>query len=305
MTIHTMTVASLLIAGPAAAAAISTSRGAPKGSKVALRSDALPWASRPASLGASPTVAYAGDSGFDPAGLFGADPLAQGWDKDFYREAEIKHSRLAMLAALAFPVQEKLEPVLAKAFSLPDELLETAGRSPTILNGGLEQGEIPLTLLAFFAGGALVEKGFIEPLKAEQGDKYTLGDVGFDPLGLYGATPAEQQARQLQELQFGRLAMFAILAYVVEESVFGSSVLRETSAIVSELGNLRGLEADLASGVAGLEKGSTAAINELGNVRQLESDLATLSVKAEAFDKSAINELELDLKGSFLENVRK
>merc|ERR1719378_1481382 len=99
--------------------------------------------------------------------------------------------------------------------------------------------------------------------------------------------------------------MFAILAYVVEESVFGSSILRETPALLSELGNVRGLEADLAGGVAGLEKGSSSVLTELGNVPQLESDLATLSVKAEAFDKSAINELERDIKGSFLENIQK
>ena len=30
-----------------------------------------------------------------------------------------------------------LEPILAKAFNLPDELKETLGRSPSIVNGGL------------------------------------------------------------------------------------------------------------------------------------------------------------------------
>merc|ERR1719161_2498687 len=139
------------------------------------KSEALPWSDRPKSLEGT---SFAGDSGFDPLGLFGADPLQLGWDQKFYREAELKHARLGMLAALAYPVQEKLEPVLAKAFNLPDELKETLGRSPSIVNGGLEQGEIPLTIVAFLAGVAIVEY-LTDKLKKEQGSSYVPGDVGL------------------------------------------------------------------------------------------------------------------------------
>ena len=156
------------------------------------KSEALPWSDRPKSLEGT---SFAGDSGFDPLGLFGADPLKLGWDQKFYREAELKHARLGMLAALAYPVQERLEPVLAKAFNLPDELKETLGRSPSIVNGGLEQGEIPLTIVAFLAGGAIVEY-LTDKLKKEQGSSYVPGDVG---LPYVNAASVEQQAlRQLQ-----------------------------------------------------------------------------------------------------------
>merc|ERR1719389_1081504 len=121
------------------------------------KSEALPWSDRPKSLEGTNFV---GDSGFDPLGLFGADPLKLGWDQEFYREAEIKHARLGMLAALAYPVQERL------------------GRSPSIVNGGLEQGEIPLTILAFLAGGAIVEY-LTDKLKKGQGSSYVPGDVGL------------------------------------------------------------------------------------------------------------------------------
>merc|ERR1719171_2962364 len=262
------------------------------------KSEALPWADRPKTLEGE---RFVGDSGFDPLGLFGADPFALGWDKKFYREAELKHARLGMLAALAYPVQERLEPVLAKAFNLPDELKETLGRSPSIVNGGLEQGEIPLTIVAFLAGGAIVEY-LTDKLKKEQGSSYVPGDVG---LPYVNAASVEQQAlRQLQELQLGRLAMVSVLVYVIEESVFKTSILRETVAIFQELANVKSLETDVANGVLGAERGSSALLQELGNVKQLELDVASLSGKVTEFAKEGEELVLKDLQGSALENIK-
>jgi len=263
-----------------------------------MKSDALPWAERPKSLEGT---SFVGDSGFDPLGLFGADPLKLGWDQEFYREAELKHARLGMLAALAYPVQERLEPVLAKAFNLPDELKETMGRSPSIVNGGLEQGEIPLTILAFLAGGAVVEY-LTNKLKKEQGAKYVTGDIGLPYVN--AATAEEKAVRQLQELQAGRLAMFAVLVYVVEESVFQTSVLKETAAIFQELANVKSLETDLAQGVLNAEKGSSAVLQELGNVKQLELDVASLSSKVTEFAKEGEELIVKDLESNVAETVR-
>jgi light-harvesting complex II chlorophyll a/b binding protein 5 len=261
------------------------------------KSEALPWSDRPESLEGTNFV---GDSGFDPLGLFGADPLQLGWSQEFYREAELKHARLGMLAALAFPVQERLEPVLAKAFNLPDELKETLGRSPSIVNGGLEQGEIPLTIFAFLAGGAIVEY-LTNQRKKEQGAAYVSGDIG---LPYVGAANAEEQAlRQLQELQFGRMAMVAVLVYVIEESVFKTSILRETALILQELGNVKSLETDLAQGVLSAEKGSSAVINELGNLKQLELDVAGLSSKVTEFAKEGEELVVKDLESNVAETI--
>merc|ERR1719456_665760 len=67
----------------------------------------------------------AGDMGFDPLQLADSpDKLA------WYREAEVKHARLAMLAAAGWPLAEKLN------FG---GLLTKDGRAPSILNGGLDQ----------------------------------------------------------------------------------------------------------------------------------------------------------------------
>merc|ERR1719487_1629702 len=262
------------------------------------KSEALPWADRPKSLEGTNLV---GDSGFDPLGLFGADPLKLGWNQQFYREAEIKHARLGMLAALAYPVQERLEPVLAKAYNLPDELKETLGRSPSIVNGGLEQGEIPLTILAFLAAGAVVEY-LTNKLKKEQGASYVAGDIGLPYV--YASSVEQRALRQLQELQFGRLAMVAVLVYVVEESVTRTSVLRETAAIFQELANVKSLETDVAQGVLQAEKGSSALLQELGNVKQLELDVASLSGKVTEFAKEGEELVLKDLEGNVVENIR-
>merc|ERR1719171_1459972 len=268
------------------------------------KSEALPWSDRPKTLEGE---RFVGDSGFDPLGLFGADPFALGWDKKFYREAELKHARLGMLAAVAYPVQEKLEPILAKAFNLPDELKETLGRSPSIVNGGLEQGEIPLTVVAFLLGGAIVEY-LTDKLKKEQGADYVPGDVGLPYVAAggvkQGANLEQQAIRQLQELQVGRLAMVAVLVYVIEESVSQTSVLRETAAIFGELANVKSLETDVAQGVLQAEKGSSAVLQELGNVKQLELDVAGLSSKVTEFAKEGEELVVKDLESNVYETVK-
>merc|ERR1719223_1409956 len=66
----------------------------------------------------------AGDMGFDPLGLADTpDKLA------WFREAEIKHARLAMLAALGWPISE---------LTNFGGLLTSEGRAPAVLNGGLD-----------------------------------------------------------------------------------------------------------------------------------------------------------------------
>ena len=62
-------------------------------------SQSMPFMARPAALDGS----LAGDVGFDPLGFAkSSDDLMN------YREAEIKHARLAMLAAAGWPISELL-----------------------------------------------------------------------------------------------------------------------------------------------------------------------------------------------------
>merc|ERR1719444_294287 len=54
---------------------------------------------------------------FDPAGFCSNDNGAEGTATEgkirFYREVELKHGRVAMLAALGFPVAEQFHPLFA------------------------------------------------------------------------------------------------------------------------------------------------------------------------------------------------
>merc|ERR1719164_318814 len=65
----------------------------------------------------------AGDMNFDPL-MISDSPEKLAW----YREAEVKHARLAMLAAFGWPVSE---------LTNFGGLLRGDGRAPSLLNGGL------------------------------------------------------------------------------------------------------------------------------------------------------------------------
>jgi light-harvesting complex I chlorophyll a/b binding protein 1 len=175
-----------------------------------------------------------GDYGFDPLGLAATDlNLGSANEKDRsaayvlrdYREAELRHGRLAMLAAIAWPVQELVNPVLSRALREPDFLSQLGGMSPSVLNGGLGLGPIPFTVAAFAVLIAAVDLKSIE-LKGEVGEDWLPGDFGFDPLNILGgADIAAKRDMQLKELNNGRLAMLAVTVFVIEEFLTKTSVV--------------------------------------------------------------------------------
>merc|ERR1719484_531334 len=84
----TSSAALLLTLAPAGAILMSAPR----------KSEALPWLDAPT----EPWYGeMAGDCGFDPLGLAASPALLT-----YYREAELKHARLAMLAAIGWPASE-------------------------------------------------------------------------------------------------------------------------------------------------------------------------------------------------------
>ena len=157
-----------------------------------------------------------------------------------FREAELKHGRLAMLAAVAWPLQEIFHPILvdslrASGFGVRDALMETAGKSPSLLNGGLEQWEVaPALAIAIGLAGALEENDV--RAREDMGLQFNeypksrrAGDFGFDPLNIVGSLPAEDQFQfEEKELLNGRLAMIAVTCYVAEEFLFQTPVVRFT-----------------------------------------------------------------------------
>ena len=162
-----------------------------------------------------------GNKGFDPLGFATSLKTLK-----TYREAELKHGRLAMLAALGWPVSELFHPYLAKLAGASDLLVKAEGlpeKVPSLLNGGLEFIN-PLFFLAVIVFSGAVESVAINKIRAQD---YTPGDLGFDPLNIYkGVGSAEKQRElELKELNNGRLAMIAITGYAAQEFVSKVSVV--------------------------------------------------------------------------------
>ena len=139
----------------------------------------------------------AGDFNFDPLDISDT-PGKLAW----YREAEIRHARLAMLAAFGWPVSEILN------FG---KLLTSDGRAPALFNGGLENVNgvywLAVVALAIFAEKQALDKQFGKQ------DDYLPGMLGFDPLGL------DSESMRNAEVLNGRVAMMAITAFALEEAV--------------------------------------------------------------------------------------
>lgn len=182
-------------------------------------SKALPFAPRPKLLDGS----LAGDVGFDPFGFAGEDK--ESLIKN--REAEIKHGRLAMLAAVGWPIAELFDKKLAGLMGLPDALSKN-GASPNLLNGGLDKIEPEYWVLVIAIAG-IAELASFET-KEEKAKNYTPGDCGFDPLGLFPEERLKQLEMQTKEIKHGRIAMMAVLGYVVQEALYSSPVTAETPA---------------------------------------------------------------------------
>lgn len=163
-----------------------------------------------------------GNVNFDPLGLSRVDPSLfnrgsrTADDILFqYREAELKHGRLAMLAAVAYPAQETLNPFLADRYALPN-LLPQATLSPSLVNGGLT-AEILLFLLGLGAGLELYKTNNTSAYPADY--KWRVG-VGPDD-------DDRSRMRELQagEVWNGRVAMMAVLGYTLQEALTKQPVL--------------------------------------------------------------------------------
>jgi len=160
-----------------------------------------------------------GNKGFDPFNCATSLPVLKQ-----YREAELKHGRLAMLAAAGWPVSELVQPWLSKALGAPD-LLAQGEEAPSLLNGGLDKIN-PLFFMGVIIFSATVEATALNRMKAADAMP---GDLGFDPLKLYtGKDSAVQRDLELKELNNGRLAMLAITWYAVEEFLTKASVINDT-----------------------------------------------------------------------------
>lgn len=154
---------------------------------------------------------------FDPADFLGN--ARQEEDVKRWRESELTHGRVAMLASLGFIVQEQIIDFP----NLPFPHVE--GTAITHFQQVEAKGAVFWVPLVFAIGLAetyRVSIGWATPtsegfnkLKPE----YEPGNLGFDPLNLLPEDPAARKTMQDKELNNGRLAMIAIAAFVAQELV--------------------------------------------------------------------------------------
>merc|ERR1719217_1204607 len=119
---------------------------------------------------------------FDPLGF--SEGASEGKVK-FYREAEIKHGRVSMLACLGFVVGENIHPMWGGQIDVPSVM---AWQETPL------QGAMPAVAFLFLIHEVLSIFTFNSPFG---------GELGWDPLGLKPTSPAELKEMQSKEIENG------------------------------------------------------------------------------------------------------
>jgi len=196
-------------------------------------SQALPFANAPATLDGS----MLGDVGFDPLG-FSTTPVGpwfaglegrngQIGNLAWYREAELIHGRIAMMATIGF-----IAPGLLG--TLPGN--EWTGVDAYSNQNPLEAfSQVPgLAIFQIFLFATFLEIKRISYIK-EQGRNYQPGDLRigqgngrWNPFTL-NYTPEEYEEKRLQELKHCRLAMVGIFGLWAQAQASGIGVIEQLS----------------------------------------------------------------------------
>ena len=166
-------------------------------------------------------IAPAGD--FDPAGLLNdrsEDEVRR------YREAELTHGRVGMLASLGFLVQENFHPLFSGDNG---PAIQQIPQLPPWLWLVMSLGVGAAESLRIQAGWAnpYEKMDNVQSLKPD----YIPGDLGFDPLGLKPTDPEELRTMQEKELSHGRLAMLAAAGFIAQEAATGLTWGAEDNAL--------------------------------------------------------------------------
>jgi len=154
---------------------------------------------------------------FDPAGFCSQDNVTEGKIR-FYREVELKHCRVAMLAAFGFVVAEQFHPLFGGNIDVPSYVafqqtpLQTFWPAVTFI----------IAIAEVFSVFTFQNPAGSQPWSISL--DHEPGNLGFDPLGLKPTDAAEFAAMQTKELNNGRLAMIGIAGMVVQELVSGEKL---------------------------------------------------------------------------------
>ena len=190
----------------------------------------FPSPAAPAAKAAPATPAFSVETmpgALAPVGFF--DPLGFAANADEntlkrYREAEVTHGRVAMLAVIGFLVGEAVE---GSSFLFDAQISGPAISHFEQIPDGWD------ALIVTFIGAAEAQRaqiGWVDPANAQYDrpgqlrDDYYPGDIGFDPLGIRPEDPAELDEMITKELQNGRLAMLAAAGFLAQETANGLGI---------------------------------------------------------------------------------
>lgn len=160
-----------------------------------------------------------------PTGYFDPLQLSEGRSQaelKKYREAELKHGRICMVAAIGILVGESFNPFFDGLITGPaiyqfqqaDDLLSYFWVL-VLFTIGLVEGQNILSGWETPAGASI----------AQLKEDYVNGDLGFDPMGLKPTSAAAFDRLRTKELQNGRLAMIGVAGMVAQELVNGKGIL--------------------------------------------------------------------------------
>lgn len=166
---------------------------------------------------------------FDPLGLTSNMSVEE---IKRYRESEVTHGRVGMLATVGYLVGESFHPLFGGVIS---------GAANTHLTQVQEIAPGFFAVLTAFIGASEIYRASTgwESAKSLSGisddpnsafgarllDEYYPGDIGFDPLGFKPKTDEGFKVMQTKELQNGRLAMLAAIGMIVQEQVTHATII--------------------------------------------------------------------------------
>merc|ERR1711937_516881 len=136
----------------------------------------------------------------------------------FYREVELKHGRVGMLASLGILVGEQFHPLFGGNIDVPAYKAFQETPLETFWPAVVAAIAIPEMFSVF---------QFQEPDQAglwKMKEDHLPGDLGFDPLGLKPTDPKEFKEMQTKELNNGRLAMIAAAGMIAQELATGQKL---------------------------------------------------------------------------------
>eukprot|EP00746_Dinoflagellata_sp_MGD_P166785 gnl/MRDRNA2_/MRDRNA2_96922_c0_seq1.p1 gnl/MRDRNA2_/MRDRNA2_96922_c0~~gnl/MRDRNA2_/MRDRNA2_96922_c0_seq1.p1 ORF type:complete len:339 (+),score=75.60 gnl/MRDRNA2_/MRDRNA2_96922_c0_seq1:89-1105(+) len=147
----------------------------------------------------------------------------------FYREAELKHGRICMLAFLGIVVGEVVHPFYGGAMS--GTAMSIAAQVTQVDNFWFKMAiALSIPEIVFSMPTISIPDG--ADYTAQGADVFSLkplrvpGDFGYDPMGLKPKDDKEFLDMQNKELNNGRLAMLAVAGMLAQEAVTGQATFR-------------------------------------------------------------------------------